>query len=781
LVHSVVEQADGKLVLAGNINTPQGRRDFGLIRLNSDGSLDTTFNGSGKLTVGIETVGNATDEARSVFQQADGKLVVAGFSDTAGGGTRKFSLIRVNTDGTLDTTFSGDGKVLLAEGSSGNEQAFSVIQQADGKLVAVGLSGTDFLAYRLNADGSLDTSFGNAGKVLAPVGPAQDFAFEVVQQADGKLVIGGHSASPNSRLDFSAVRLNTDGSLDTTFGTGGKVLHDLGSSQNRAYALLLQPDGKLVLAGEVGRPASGVFDVGLIRLNTDGSLDTSFGGRAFSTLADTASYTEGAAPVVLDSSVQVVDAELAALNNGLGDYSRAVLNVALEGGLGNDNLLFINPTGASFTVVGGVNTQGVLQSFGQTFATFDSRSTQLSITFTGSGTRPTQALVNDVASRITYANTGDAPPATVGVNWEFYDENQSGSQGTGGVLKATGTSTVNITPVNDAPTLAGIPTTAQSVTVGAAAVLDNFTVADPDGANVNLRVTLTPTNGTLGNVTDADASTAGIQLTGTAASINAALANVTFTPTAAGAASIAISLSDGIAAPVAGTYAMQAAAAPAYTPGQAVIDLGEFGRLINPVHVDGQFYYAWDLNGDGVHNGQQVSTGKFNANGVVVNAAGSGYQFDFLETHNVLDELFVFQNDFATAKSVADTTDSHRFVTLNGVKLALPPLGHGSATLATQQFFAGTSINNTPAGEDNPSYNDLLAIWDGFNGSAMVTNTTGLSTPETNGLPAAWSNGFYAAATPSPNGHALFSFTTGFANNASDFNTHFMALQVISA
>jgi uncharacterized delta-60 repeat protein len=720
-------------------------------------------------------VGNATDEARSLLQQADGKLVVAGFSDTAGGGTRKFSLIRVNTDGTLDTTFSSDGKVLLAEGSSGHEQAFSVIEQADGKLVAVGLSGTDFLAFRLHADGSLDTSFGTGGKMLAPVGPAQDFAFEVVQQADGKLVVGGHSVSPSSSHSFSAVRLNTDGSVDTTFGTGGTVLHDLGSSQNRAYALLLQPDGKLVLAGEVGRPASGVFDVGLIRLNTDGSLDTSFGGKAFSTLADTASYIEGAAPVVLDSSVQVVDAELAALNNGQGDYSGAVLNVALEGGLGDNNLLFINPTGASFTVVGGVNTQGVLQSFGQTFATFDSRSTQLSITFTftGSGTRPTQALVNDVASRITYTSTDNAPPATVNVRWEFYDENQSGSQGTGGVLKATGTSTVNITQVNDAPTLAGLPTTAQSVTVGAAAVLDNFTVADPDGTNVNLRVTLTPTNGTLGNVTDVDASTAGIQLTGNAASINAALANVTFTATNEGAASIGVSLSDGVAAPVVGTYPMQAAAAPAYTPGQAVIDLGEYGQLINPVHVDGQFYYAWDLNGDGVHNNQRVSTGKFDETGVVANAAGSGFQFDFLTRHDVLDNLFVFLNDFSTAKSVADTTNDHRFATLNGVKLALPTLGHAGETFSSNNnFFPGTEIDNSPPGENNITYNDLLAVWDGHNGIQTTTQSIG--------LPQGWQSASYATATPSSNGYALFSFQSGFANDATDFNLHFMALQVLS-
>ena len=98
-----------------------------------------------------------------------------------------------------------------------------------------------------------------------------------------------------------------------------------------------------MLAGEVVPPGLGGSDVGVIRLHADGSLDTSFGGRAFSTLGDTVSYTEGAAPVVLDNSVQVVDAELAALNNGLGDYSGAVLNVALEGGLATTTFFSSTP------------------------------------------------------------------------------------------------------------------------------------------------------------------------------------------------------------------------------------------------------------------------------------------------------------------------------------------------------------------------------------------------------------------------------------------------------
>ena len=120
---------------------------------------------------------------------------------------------------------------------------------------------------------------------------------------------------------------------------------------------------------------------------------------------------------------------------------------------------------------------------------------------------------------------------------------------------------ITVTPVNDAPTITGLPGSAQAVTAGAAAALADFAVADADGAAASLTVTLTATNGTINGLTDADTNQAGIQLSGTAAAINAAIASATFTAGAAGAASIGVSVSDGIAPAVTGTYHLSAAAA----------------------------------------------------------------------------------------------------------------------------------------------------------------------------------------------------------------------------
>jgi uncharacterized delta-60 repeat protein len=265
--NAVIQQADGKLVAAG---FSSGSRDsFALVRYNPDGSLDTTFNSTGKLTTSIGVV---ADEAYSVIQQADGKLVAAGYSNN--GSNDDFALVRYNQDGSLDTTFNVTGIVTTAIVAS-NDRAYSVIRQADGKLVAAGYSNNgsndDFALVRYNADGSLDTTFNGTGKVVTAIGVAIDRAQSVIQQADGKLVAAGSSSN-----DFALVRYNPDGSLDTTFNGTGKLTTAIGSSTDNAISVAQQADGKLVAAGYSLN--GGNYDFALVRYNTDGSLDTAFSG-----------------------------------------------------------------------------------------------------------------------------------------------------------------------------------------------------------------------------------------------------------------------------------------------------------------------------------------------------------------------------------------------------------------------------------------------------------------------------------------------------------------------
>jgi uncharacterized delta-60 repeat protein len=244
---AVAVQADGKLVAAGWANTAgpfSFNQDFALARYNSNGTLDTTFGTGGKVTTDFGTV---QDEAFALAVQPDGKLVAAG----AAGGPGDFALARYNPDGTLDTSFGTGGKVTTDFG--GFDQVAAVAVQADGKLVAAGTtegSSAVFALARYNPDGTLDTSFGTGGKVttdFARPGGSFDQANGLVLQGS-KLVAAG-TAGPLPGFVFALARYRADGTLDPSFGSHGTVTTDFGGGTNEANALALQPDGKPVAAG----------------------------------------------------------------------------------------------------------------------------------------------------------------------------------------------------------------------------------------------------------------------------------------------------------------------------------------------------------------------------------------------------------------------------------------------------------------------------------------------------------------------------------------------------
>jgi uncharacterized delta-60 repeat protein len=266
--YSVIQQSDGKLVVAGTSYNGSSY-DFALVRYNADGSLDASFDGDGIVTTAI---GAANDYAQSVIQQADGKLVVAGTSYN--GSSDDVALVRYNTDGSLDTGFDGDGKVTTAIGT-GYDEGYSVIQQADGKLVVAGTSyngsSNDFALVRYNADGSLDASFDGDGIVTTAIGAANDYAQSVIQQADGKLVVAGYSWN-GSNDDVALVRYNEDGSLDTSFDGDGKVTTAIGAGDDYGRSVIQQADGKLVVAGHSSNGNN--YDVALVRYDSGQLITT---------------------------------------------------------------------------------------------------------------------------------------------------------------------------------------------------------------------------------------------------------------------------------------------------------------------------------------------------------------------------------------------------------------------------------------------------------------------------------------------------------------------------
>jgi uncharacterized delta-60 repeat protein len=292
--HALVVQPDGKIVVAGEVwSYPEDTPSFGLVRYNEDGSLDEEFSKDGKL---VTKLADDYDYSRAydVALQEDGKIVAVGLAIHADLGGHVFAVARYNEDGALDKTFGKSGKVLtnVVKAEDGPEEsARAVAIQPDGKIVVVGATGiyvSDFAVLRYDSKGKLDTKFGKGGKATTDI-MEQDVAEAVAIQPDGKIVVAGHATDETAKDDFVVVRYLPNGKLDTTFGDRGKVVTNFMGGEDRAFDMVLRPDGKIVLAGsaqvggELCQTTDGItkicdkFSYAIAQYNEDGSLDTTFG------------------------------------------------------------------------------------------------------------------------------------------------------------------------------------------------------------------------------------------------------------------------------------------------------------------------------------------------------------------------------------------------------------------------------------------------------------------------------------------------------------------------
>ncbi|HEX4697540.1 MAG TPA: delta-60 repeat domain-containing protein [Candidatus Udaeobacter sp.] len=289
---SVALQSDGKIVAAGRTFAPTNN-DFAVARYNRDGKLDLSFNATGKATADF----GKRDYAHSVAVQSDGKIVVAG--DAEHGDGRIFAVARFNADGTPDISFNKTGK-LTTDFGSGNAEARGVAVQSDGKIVVAGYASPNNIEnvalFRCTADGNLDTSLGGTGKVITPVALSGSNATSVALQSDGKIVVAGFAVDGSGRCyDFALVRHNADGSLDTSFNDGGKITTPIGNGDARCDAIALQTDGRIVAAGSASYGDNSDFAV--VRYNSDGKLDISFNstGKVTTAIGTNAGQDQGAA------------------------------------------------------------------------------------------------------------------------------------------------------------------------------------------------------------------------------------------------------------------------------------------------------------------------------------------------------------------------------------------------------------------------------------------------------------------------------------------------------
>lgn len=272
-VRGLAVQADGRVIAVGHgVFAPATGTDFMLVRHLRDGGLDPWFGNAGKVSTAFDN-GGRSDEAQAVAVQPDGKILVAGASDQGASGN-DFALARYLPSGSLDASFGSGGKVLTAIGAgSKSEVAYALALQTvagAARIVAAGGEG-DFIAAAYRDDGTLDAGFGTAGIVRNVFGSITGAARGIVVTADHKLVLAGHRDH-----DFAAVRLSANGALDASFASGGHGVVAVSSDNwDEATSLVQQADGKLLLGGWVYTVGSSPATV-LLRLNADGSRDTGF-------------------------------------------------------------------------------------------------------------------------------------------------------------------------------------------------------------------------------------------------------------------------------------------------------------------------------------------------------------------------------------------------------------------------------------------------------------------------------------------------------------------------
>src|SRR5262249_23056500 len=223
----------------------------------------------------------------SVVIQPDGKIVVAGGAFPLFTFLGNFEVVRYNPNGSLDRSF-GSGGIVTTTFPQGS-YAFDVALPPDGKIVAAGTvfvdfipgeaSDTDLAPARSNTAGTPAATSGNGGQVSTDVRGMEDDAFSVLIQPDGKIVAVGSANNPATFYDFAVARYLSNGTIDTTFGVGGKVQTDFGDQNfDRARSAALQPDGKIVAAGFAISQNGGVQNYAVARYTSNGILDTTFSG-----------------------------------------------------------------------------------------------------------------------------------------------------------------------------------------------------------------------------------------------------------------------------------------------------------------------------------------------------------------------------------------------------------------------------------------------------------------------------------------------------------------------
>lgn len=266
VTRATVLQPDGKIIVVGQAGEPSTYIAVAA-RFNSDGSFDTSFGEDGNV---LMPIGSMKSFATDVALQADGKIVMSGY--TWDNVTGNIFALRLNTDGTFDNTFGSNGVALVDNGSDVSE---AVTIQDDGKILVGGYSNDNFTVARFNTDGTLDSTFGSNGWSTTTFPNAPSYVKNVKVQDDGKIVLGGFLINNQNTFEMALARINSDGSIDNSFGTVGMVSFNIGNGNDFGEALAIQDDGKVIIPGYSVRETE--YNLAMARFDTNGNLDSTFG------------------------------------------------------------------------------------------------------------------------------------------------------------------------------------------------------------------------------------------------------------------------------------------------------------------------------------------------------------------------------------------------------------------------------------------------------------------------------------------------------------------------
>jgi len=291
---SVAIQSDSKIVVGGAVDN-SGMK-FGAVRYNANGTLDTTFALDGKFLIEI---GGRGSTCKSVGIQSNGNIILGGETALHPTNFSAMGLVRLNTNGVLDTQFGyNDGKSFTPTFGYNNEYGLTLKILPDDKILQGGYGLTapesyaSFLLARHNANGLLDASFGNGGWTSVDFSGTSILSSLAIQ-TDGKIVASGYG-SLNTRECLSLARFNSNGTLDTSFGTNGKVQRDFGDN-SYGNSVALDASGRIVVGGSVGQTFL------LTRYNSDGTVDNTFGTNGFTTVSSLGSNSVGNSVLILSS------------------------------------------------------------------------------------------------------------------------------------------------------------------------------------------------------------------------------------------------------------------------------------------------------------------------------------------------------------------------------------------------------------------------------------------------------------------------------------------------